>query len=463
MAFIKTDFRTGDSTGAAPALHTYVTFDAKSTVMTSGYFNGLLGALDANDFIVVYSTSESYIVRVTSTALPIAVTLHSSLSGAYDFSAFQYVSKLADLPDPVGDVITLDGDKCYFFQGEIDLLGDRFVLGENTCFLGASSENAFLASTGLTGSPLIRTDYTFPMRHLTIQNAETAVDVNPGDLANTIALDWTGVNFSGCGTNLQCGDIGNFIFSKGAVLGGGKIIFNGQMGTVGIDNSLFVGDGAAENLFEIPASAVVSRRFRIIYSSFVVFGSTVGISVSASATIPNQAYILDNVNFSGGGTYLAGVGSTDNKALFVSNVGIQNSADIAQYYMNGNATATTVSSTGVPYKVAGTTTNGAVTSKFTHANNRATYVGALTKFFKVTVTISVESGNNNQVGIYIAKNGAVIDESEVYGTTSGSGRVENITAQTLALLTNGDYIEIFAENNSAIQDITATDLNVVIE
>ena len=376
------------------------------------------------------------------------------------------VCNKSDLPDAVGGVITLEPEVVYYFCGDIDLTGDRLVLGEDTCILGGSSENASLTSTGLGASDyLITTDWTFPCRHITFQNVNRAIGVNllGASTDTNLALDWTGVNFTGCAVNIRCGDIDNFIFDKGAVLGGGELQFFGDAGTIALNNSLFAGDGSAESLVRIESTANITRRFRSIYSSYVAFGSTNAITFDASATVNNEGYILDTCNFGGGSTYLVGVDHTDNKALFVNNVGITNSADVSQYYMNGNATATVIGSIGVPVKVAGTTTSASVTSKFTNTDNRATYVGSLRKFFKVLVTLSVVSGNGHQIGVYIAKNGTVLPESEIYVTTNASGRAENAVAQTKVELTANDYIEIWVENQTAVNNVTVSELNVIVE
>ena len=380
-------------------------------------------------------------------------------------SEFKYISDLSDLPTAIDGIITLEANKTYYFTTTVDLLGGRLVCGQNTVILGSSSENSVLTSTGLDPLEyLIYSDYTLPIRHITIKDVTFGVGINiSGAGVQPIALDWTGVNFSGCSFNLVCGNIGNFIFSKGAVLGGGKISFLGSVDTIGIDNSLFAGSGSAESLIELSASCVINRRFRIIYSSFVAFGSTTAIEVNTSATIANESYILDTINFSGGGTYLSGVTVIDNKTLFVNCKGIENTAQVSQYYMNGNATATTISAVSTPVKISGTTTSASVTQKFTNTDNKAEYIGSFTRFFKVTATLSATSGNNNQVGVYIAKNGTLIPESEVYGTTSGTGRAENIVVQTLVQLSTNDYIEIFVENATATNNVTVTDLNVIIQ
>lgn len=379
-----------------------------------------------------------------------------------------FINSKEDFPEAVAGVITLEDDVTYFITSNVDLTGDRLVSGVNTTILGASSENCSLTSTGLdVTKPLLYSDYTLPIRHITFKNVFAAIEININNTGTQpIALDWTGVNFSGCIVNLACGDIDNFIFSKGAILGSGKFIFQGNAGTIGIDNSLFTGDGQDYAIIELPDAANITRRFRIIYSSFVAFGSTKAISVSTSATLPIEGYILDTVNFSGGGTYLEGIGQlfTDNEPLWVNNKGILNTSNIANYYMSDNATITNIVTVGTPVKIAGTTTLNSITQKFTHTNNRATYVGAIQRDFKVTAVLSITStSSNDQIGFYIAKNGVVIDESELYVTTNNSNRAESICIQTITGMNQDDYIEIWAENRTDSSDITVTYMNVVIE
>ena len=371
------------------------------------------------------------------------------------------VESLADLPTPVSDVITLVANKTYFFVNDIDLLGDRLVGASNTTILGASSEVSIITSTGLGASTaLFTTAYTTPIRHIAFKDVGTALDID--GTGNSAAFDWTSVNFVNVPTIGVVEDFTNLILNKCAFLNSKGLTLDGTFDTFAAETCLFSGDGAAGSIISVPATATINRRFRITYSSIVATSSTVGITFNASASVPVESYILDVVNFSGGGTYTSGVSVTDNKASFNRCKGISNSDEVSMYYMNSNATTTTVSATNTHYKVLGTTTSAGLTQKFTNTNNRATYAGSFTRLFTVTATISVESGNNNQVGVYIAKNGSVISESEVYGTTSGSGRAENIVVQTLVELATTDYIEIFVENATAVNNILATDLNVIV-
>lgn len=375
-----------------------------------------------------------------------------------------YVSSLDDLPNASSGIINLEDEKTYYFTNAIDLNGDRLVGGSNTTILGSSSENSSITSTGLgTGIALLTSIYSTPIRHITFKDVHTAINFNGVTNPDDMALDWTGVNFLNVPNIGSITEASNFIYDKGAFLNSKGISFDGTIGTVGLGNCLFSGDGLAGDIILIESTCVIERRFRMIYSSVVAFGSTIGINVNSSSTIPVESYILDTVNFSGGSTYLAGVMVNDNKTAFVNCKGIQNSTEVSQYYMNNNATATVIASTSTPVKIAGTTTSASITQKFTNTNNRSTYNGSFVRVFYITATLSFDSGNNNQIGCYIAKNGTVLNESEVYGTTSGTGRAENVTIQTLVELSENDYIEVFVENATSSTNITVTDLNVIVQ
>ena len=375
--------------------------------------------------------------------------------------AYYFVSSLSGLPKAQNGVITLKANATYYFTGLIDLLGSRLLGSENTVILGASSENSRIKSTGLgVGVPLFTTEWTTPIRHVTFQDVDTALAID-GNINPPLALDWTGVNFLNVPNIGTINTADNFIFSKGAFLNSQNLQFDGSHGTIGIDNSIFVGNGSSGNILDILSTATITRRFRLIYSSMVVFGSTVGINVNSSATIPTEGYILDTINFSGGGTYLIGVDYTDNKTRFVNSKGIENTAEIGNYFMTNNAISTVISTIDTPVKVLGTTTANAINQKFTHTDNRLTYVGALIRDFQVTATVSLTSGNNNVIGVYVAKNGTVINSSEMYSTTSSGGRSESITCQTILELNQNDYVEIFVENSSSTTNITVEYLNVI--
>lgn len=375
-----------------------------------------------------------------------------------------FVGSKDDLPTAVAGVITLADNVTYFFTNDLDLNGDRLVGGSDTTLIGGSSENCTITSTGLgVGVALFTTEWTTPIRHISFTDVDTAISIS-GVTNAPVALDWTGVNFvnvPNIGTISTCD---NWIFSKGAILNSKGLVFTGSVGTIGIDNSIFVGSGAAGNIIELDASCTVTRRFRIIYSSVVAFGSTVGIDVDASATIPTEGFILDTVNFSGGSTYLGGLDDTSNKSLFVNCVGITNTSVNGQMYMQNNLVLTTITDTTNFFKIAGTTTASADNQKYSHTNNRLTNEAEIERKYRISCTLSFSSGNNNicEFGFYDSKLGGIRTPSRTLSTANAAGRAESIHFECVVQHSAGDYIEIHARNTSAVVDIDVTDMNVVI-
>lgn len=370
---------------------------------------------------------------------------------------FVFVFSKLDLPTPVGGVITLVDNYTYFITKTIDLTGDRLVGGVNSVIIGGSSENCILKSTGLSSSTaLITSVYSLPIRNITITHG-TALNLD-GD-GTTTALDWFGVNFTNCATVGTIKDYSNFVMSDSAFLNSGNLTFDGTIGTIGMSNCLFDCATTSTALI-LPSTLTVSRRFRVIYSSFVALSGETAISVDAGATISSERYILDTVNFSGGGTYTSGVTYTDNKALFVNCVGITNTSTKGFMYMLNNTTDTTigVANANVWVKANGTTTSG-TNSKFTHTTNRLTYNGAFTNSFLITLNATVRSaGTSQSISIGVAKNGTIITESEGIVRTATANVEHGGSTQAVLEMVANDYVELYVRNTSST-DIRVTDFN----
>ena len=133
------------------------------------------------------------------------------------------------------------------------------------------------------------------------------------------------------------------------------------------------------------------------------------------------------------------------------------------YSMHDNATVTTIASVDTPVKVAGTTLVGASIALFTHADNRLTYTGPTTHEFMVTAVGAVTAANNKALGIYIAKNGTPIGESEMYVTGAGTTALVNWSTQHLVEMATNDYVEIWVENETDATDVTFPIINVIAD
>jgi hypothetical protein len=374
-------------------------------------------------------------------------------------SQFKFIYAKSDLPSASGGVITLAANVTYYITTTIDLTGDRLVCSANTTILGASSENCILKSTGLSSSTaLITSVYSLPLRNITITHG-TALNLD-GD-GTTTALDWFGVNFTDCGAIGTIRDYTNFIMNDSAFLNSQGLTFDGTIGTIGMTNCLFdcASGGTA---FILPSTLTISRRFRVIYSSFVVLSGEIGINSSTSATIGDEKYILDTVNFSGGGTYLTGIDATLNKSLFANCVGITNTSTRGFIYMNDNATATSTNSTTTWFKAAGTTSAMSTNSKFsTSTTNRLTYTGAFTQSFMVSVNANVKTSVSTQnIDIGIAKNGTIITESAMTILCAAGSTPSFGATQIVVELTTNDYVELFVKNTSSANNTIVSDMNM---
>ena len=374
----------------------------------------------------------------------------------------QFINSIDDFPAAITSVITLESNVTYFICSIIDLVGSRLVGSSNTTIIGGSSENCRLKSTGLSSATaLITSEWSLPMRNITIEHG-TALNLDATANANQ-ALDWFGVNFTDCTTVGTIKNYNNFVMNDSAFLNSQGLTFDGSFGTIAFGNTLFDNRTSGTSII-LPATLTITRRFRIIYSSFVCLSGETGINVNASATIPTESYILDTVNFSGGGTYLTGVTDTSNKSLFISCVGITNTAVNGQLYMQGNTTDTVVSATNTFYKVLGTTTASSDNAKFSHSNNRLTCDAIISRKYLIQCFLSFTSGNNNvcEFGFYDSQLAAVRTPSKTKSTANASGRAENVGFACVVTMDSGDYLEIHASNTSATTNITVDNMNFVI-
>lgn len=386
------------------------------------------------------------------------------IRGAADLSSERYVvvNKSSDFPAATNGVRTLPANTSYYLTSIIDLEGDRIECEGIVSLAGTSSETCFLKSTGLTGS-LITSNYSIPMRNLSI-TAENALHLDANGNSNQ-ALDWFAVNFVDTPNVGVIKDYTNATMISCAWLNSGNTTYSGSIGTIGGIQCLFDCHPSSSAIFIFPDDLEITRRVRWIYSAWIVLPTEVGISMSVNATIPTEGYILDSCNFGGGGSYVEGVPYSDNKARFNDNRGINNSAAIAEYYMNDNATVTDIVTQNIFVKVSGSTTSGEFIERFDITDNRATHRGALTGFFKVTAIVTATGTNNDVLKLRIAKNGTTIPASEGRSTMNASGRAENIVSQTITEFIGGnnDYVEVFVANGTATNDFTVVDMNVIVE
>ena len=375
-----------------------------------------------------------------------------------------YIGSASDLPTAVGGVITLDANTAYIFTTTVNLGTSRLVCGMNTTILGYSSEVSKITSTLGTGVALITSTYTMPMRDIELSVSGSGAIILALDATGNSnqALDWYGVNFNG-GIIGTITNYNNVIITSTAVLSAvNGFSFGGTIGTIAFNQSIFSSISSGGTYISLLNTLVITRRFRIIYSSFIVPTGATGISVHASTTIPVESFILDATNWSGIGTYLSGITSSDNKSSILNTKGLTNTASVGYLYMVSNATTTTVDTQNTYYSISGTFSAGTVNQRFTQSTSKLTYIGAISRIFNINSLTTLTSGNNQVIKIALYKNGSIIVDSEQSTTTNGSGRTENIGVQTFLVCVLNDEFEVRVNNTSAINDITVVSGSISI-
>jgi hypothetical protein len=379
--------------------------------------------------------------------------------GPINVDGLKTISTYREFPTAINGVITLGGG-AWEITAAIDLLGNRIVCTGIVSIFGTSSETASITSTGLAaGLTLLTSAYSLPMHNISITAPAGSYAISLVTADSTQAIDFTAVNFVNTPAIGTVAGFGNCIINQSALISSSGLIFDTSIGTIAFNDTSIV--SASGTVITIPATLTINRRFRVTDCSIRITGGT-GISFSASATVPNEGYILDTVVFSGGGTYLAGVAYNDNKAKFLACSGINNSNTIGFATVTANATVTTIT-VNTPIKASGTYSLQSISQRFSLASDRLVCDSALLQSYKITAVATLSSVNNNVVGIYIAKNNAIISNSANFTTTNGAGRSENATSFTIASLVSTDVIDVWVVNTTASNNITMEYLTILAE
>ena len=371
------------------------------------------------------------------------------------------VEYMSDLPLPIGETINIPSNTTLIFPTNFNLGDYRLVCDHNVTIIGSSSETSVLSNT-LVGFPLITSLGSLRLRDISFStvSGSTIFDVNGAGIS-TAALDWLGVNILDSVIGVVK-NVTNFVALGCAFLNSKGFIFDGTIGSIVFETSIFSAINSGTYIV-IPDTANITRRIRVENCPIVVLPGAVGLSVSPLATINIESYIVKFGTFSGGGTYLSGVQPEDNKGLFFENRGVNNSASLSEYYVIDNLLSTTIVTPGTFVKINTNTIPGVFSQKFSLTNNRATYTGAVTRYFRLTSVFSASAGSNHIILGKFAKNGVLIDSSQGKATTSGGNRAENIKCQTIVALSPGDYIEAWVTNATNTTSVVVSDLNVIIE
>lgn len=137
---------------------------------------------------------------------------------------------------------------------------------------------------------------------------------------------------------------------------------------------------------------------------------------------------------------------------------------VGMLYMQGNATATTITTQNIWVKVAGDTTGSTNSTGFdsTTNDNRLEYTSTREGLLNLSFIVSGTGTSTDALEFAVFKNGSIITESTV-STTLGGTSFSNIVGQTIIDFSPNDYFEIFVRNISSTNNVTITDLNFIVK
>lgn len=127
--------------------------------------------------------------------------------------------------------------------------------------------------------------------------------------------------------------------------------------------------------------------------------------------------------------------------------------------------ATTVSVAGTYVKAAGTTTISSTVEEVSDGsvNNRLIYTGTPDRHFMIEASVSMTTASNSQiVGMKIAKNGTVLDDTIVRRKVGTGSDLGAAGVQGDVQLSTNDFIELWITNESSASTVTIETLNLFI-
>lgn len=384
------------------------------------------------------------------------------INGSIGIGITTFVTSRDSFPLPINNVIYLPAFTSWILEGTIDLRGSRLVCLGNVSIEGRSSETCFLISTGLAdGSSLITSSYTVNLKYLTLGCPDNTFIFNLiGDGTN--GIDLTYVNFGS--TNISCGSMGtisnysNFILDSTAVLNiKGGITFNGTFGTIGVFNSIFSSSSCITPYITLPPTLTITRRFRIFYSSMVVFSTGIFFN---NPTTPNNSIILDVVNFSGPGTKISGIANNDVRASWSRCIGISNSYNLGQFTINDNVIDTIVVQ-NVYTPILGTATFQ-TSSRFSYLDRTLTYIGSLQVLCIINCCFSIQSGNNQKIDVTFTINGTPQDHYHTTAITTGAGEPYSGSFTGVSTLSTNNVFGVVVKNKTSSINVLIENLTFII-
>jgi hypothetical protein len=370
------------------------------------------------------------------------------------------VKSKSDFPVPSGGFITLQSGTCYELNGSIVLGSDGIKATEGSCIIGVNAASDNLVYTGI-GSALTSIDanfVTFNVGYISPVSGSQAFYVeNAAKDKKFFATQIFVSNSYKIGT-----------FSGHDTIGISGILLKSNSNGISLHNfnefflkNALRTDSSSGDFLSVSGTNGV---FNFQSSVLTVDTGDAGIFVPSGTTIENCLISLNQ--FMGEGTYI------DNECLscvsceIIANTGIDDSSDFAsvgEIYWSNNTTATDIITQSVAIPVAGSTFTGRIDYQFeNNGSGRLTYNGSKTINKLIDCPMYIEAVQNNKSWqFFIARNGVVLTKTKARVKTANTDATL-VNPKGVVRLEPGDYIEVYAQNDTDTSDFTAVDGNLSI-
>lgn len=396
------------------------------------------------------TTSPTVVSLVAGTGItltPSGSTIEIASSGPAGSKTVQ-VYDSGDFPAPSLGIITLADDTEYVVYNDITL-SDRFIFGNNTVLRGSDSVVINLTYTG-AGVMFTISDKNMKIRDMYLT------------CANGTLFDWDASTATfifrmfNCGVSCQnFGDFngGSIIFFDNINIysnTGTGITFAGAINVLLMHIVGWTKAAGAQDLIDFGAATFYSITLnKMLFTNNGTGYCVTGAAASANINAGGVGSII-NILKLGTGNLLQNIDGTDDRWITAQNAQIANSVDTILSTRGAGTVAISVANT--PVIVAGTWTN-AQAHRFTDSlAGRWTYTG-LNTHIGITATISASiTTATDSVTFYLYKNGVQIAASAVTRVFT-AGTIGNLSLIWEDEATNGDYYEIWVENDDTTVDI----------
>lgn len=382
-----------------------------------------------------------------------------AVAGTPNPSTNLIITQESDFPTQDATTITLEAGISYQISGNVST-AKTFVCNDAVMFSTGSTLAAKLTYTG-TGSMFSIKNTRLNLHDITIDCPSGTVFNMTGDDTGNIRqrINSANVIVKNCDKFLLSSGAGAHVFSTYSIenASGNPVISISGNDTLVHSFIRFAVLGLTPSSVLFDFGSSVSNEIELLDCIAVGDSSATAISGLASSGNISSGGVgqVSGCNFGFLSTPLSNIDPDDIRWSFNANSGIADSVTDSLISIQGNATESVISSTGVPVKMSGTwVDNGS--SRFSVDTNggRMTYIGERNSNIPIDYVSSMKSaaGGDKQVSMYVAINGSVISETKVTDTASNSksGALKGIWQHNFA---NGDYVEMFISNDTNTENL----------